>query len=60
MAAAGALTNRWLFWAGVAVGFLLLLWLLNDILLPFVVGVSARHLVGRYHASSFYRGGVAG
>ena len=38
MAAAGALTNRWLFWAGVAAGLLLLLWLLNDILLPFVVG----------------------
>ena len=38
MAAAGALSNRWLFWAGVAAGFLLLLWLLNDILLPFVVG----------------------
>ena len=30
--------NRWRFWVGVAAGFLLLLWLLNDILLPFVVG----------------------
>jgi predicted PurR-regulated permease PerM len=29
---------RWRFWLGVAAGFLLLLWLLNDILLPFVVG----------------------
>jgi predicted PurR-regulated permease PerM len=38
VAAAGALSIRWLFWAGVAGGFLLLLWLLNDILLPFVVG----------------------
>lgn len=38
MAAGGTLSNRWLFWAGVAAGFLLLLWLLNDILLPFVVG----------------------
>jgi predicted PurR-regulated permease PerM len=38
VAAGGALSNRWLFWAGVAAGFLLLLWLLNDILLPFVVG----------------------
>ncbi|MGE5151349.1 MAG: AI-2E family transporter [Rhodospirillaceae bacterium] len=38
MAARGPLSNRWLFWAGVAAGFLLLLWLLNDILLPFVVG----------------------
>src|SRR3954466_585853 len=38
VAIAGAVTNRWRFWIGVAVGFLLLLWLLNDILLPFVVG----------------------
>jgi predicted PurR-regulated permease PerM len=38
VAAGGALSNRWLFWVGVAAGFLLLLWLLNDILLPFVVG----------------------
>ena len=30
--------NRWRFWIGVAVVFLLVLWLLNDILLPFVVG----------------------
>ena len=41
MAAGGALSNRWLFWAGVAAGFLLLLWLLNDILLPFVVAIPA-------------------
>ncbi|WP_296383898.1 AI-2E family transporter [Reyranella sp.] len=38
MAPAGAVANRWRFWAGIAAGFLLLLWLLNDILLPFVVG----------------------
>ena len=41
MAIAGAVTapvSRWRFWLGVAAGFLLLLWLLNDILLPFVVG----------------------
>jgi predicted PurR-regulated permease PerM len=38
VAPAGALSSRWRFWAGVAAGFLLLLWLLNDILLPFVVG----------------------
>ncbi len=38
MAARGTLSNRWLFWVGVTAGFLLLLWLLNDILLPFVVG----------------------
>lgn len=30
--------TRWRFWVGTAVIFLLLLWLLNDILLPFVVG----------------------
>ncbi len=38
MATAGAVASRWRFWVGVAAGFLLLLWLLNDILLPFVVG----------------------
>jgi predicted PurR-regulated permease PerM len=41
VAIAGAVTapvTRWRFWLGVAAGFLLLLWLLNDILLPFVVG----------------------
>jgi len=85
--------TRWRFWIGVAAGFLLLLWLLSDILLPFVVavdvvmamcallaggsllgftgvliavpvaavvGVVARHLMGRYHASSFYRGSPTG
>ena len=30
---------RWRFWVAVAVVFLVLLWLLNDILLPFVVGM---------------------
>jgi predicted PurR-regulated permease PerM len=30
---------HWRFWAAVAVVFVLLLWLLNDILLPFVVGM---------------------
>jgi predicted PurR-regulated permease PerM len=34
---------RWRFWVAVAAVFLLLLWLLNDILLPFVVG-----MVGAY------------
>src|SRR5262249_47058009 len=45
MAAAGAVTEghhapayRWRFWVAAAIVFLLLLWLLNDILLPFVVG----------------------
>ncbi len=31
--------GRWSFWGGAAVVFLLILWLLNDILLPFVVGI---------------------
>jgi predicted PurR-regulated permease PerM len=30
--------NRWRFWLGAAVLFILALWLLNEILLPFVVG----------------------
>jgi predicted PurR-regulated permease PerM len=40
VAPAGAVTApvRWRFWLGVAAGFLVLLWLLNEILLPFVVG----------------------
>ncbi len=32
-------TGRWVFWAAAAGIFLLLMWLLNDILLPFVVGM---------------------
>lgn len=32
-------TNRWRFWLAAAAVFLLILWLLNDILLPFVVGI---------------------
>ena len=32
-------TARWFFWVAVAAGFLLFVWLLNDILLPFVVGI---------------------
>ena len=53
MAAAAAVTNgsgpgdviqpaiggRWRFWLAAAAAFLLVLWLLNDILLPFVVGM---------------------
>src|ERR1700716_2033618 len=31
--------GRWRFWVAMAALFLLLLWLLNDILLPFVVGI---------------------
>jgi predicted PurR-regulated permease PerM len=45
MAAAGAVSEghhvpaaRWRFWLAAAIVFLLLLWLLNEILLPFVVG----------------------
>jgi predicted PurR-regulated permease PerM len=43
VAPAGAVGNRWRFWVGVAVGLLLLLWLLNDILLPFVVGAAVAY-----------------
>jgi predicted PurR-regulated permease PerM len=43
VAPAGAITNRWRFWAGATVGLLLLLWLLNDILLPFVVGAAVAY-----------------
>lgn len=32
-------TGRWIFWIAAAATFLVLLWLLNDILLPFVVGM---------------------
>ena len=32
-------TGRWIFWVAAAAVFLVLLWLLNDILLPFVVGM---------------------
>lgn len=32
-------TGRWIFWVAAAVVFLLLMWVLNDILLPFVVGM---------------------
>ncbi len=38
MTPAVSANNRWLFWVGAAAAFLLALWLLNDILLPFVVG----------------------
>ncbi|WP_296334311.1 AI-2E family transporter [Reyranella sp.] len=34
-----AIGGRWRFWLAAAAVFLLILWLLNDILLPFVVGV---------------------
>jgi len=34
-----ARSSRWRFWFAAAVIFLVLLWLLNDILLPFVVGI---------------------
>jgi predicted PurR-regulated permease PerM len=43
VATAGAVAGRWRFWLGVAAGFLLLLWLLNDILLPFVVGAAVAY-----------------
>jgi predicted PurR-regulated permease PerM len=36
---------RWRFWVAVAGVFLLLLWLLNDILLPFVVGIAVAYFL---------------
>jgi len=36
---------RWRFWLAAAVVFLLLLWLLNDILLPFVVGMAVAYFL---------------
>lgn len=36
---------RWRFWAAAAAAFLLVLWLLNDILLPFVVGMVVAYLL---------------
>ncbi len=37
--------TRWRFWAAAAVVFLLILWLLNDILLPFVVGMAVAYFL---------------
>jgi predicted PurR-regulated permease PerM len=36
---------RWRFWLGAALVFLLLLWLLKDILLPFVVGMAVAYFL---------------
>src|SRR5258708_25551494 len=36
---------RWRFWAAAAVVFVLILWLLNDILLPFVVGMAVAYFL---------------
>src|SRR5262245_65749119 len=36
---------RWRFWVAVAAVFLVLLWLLNDILLPFVVGMAVAYFL---------------
>src|SRR5260370_19952565 len=37
--------TRWRFWVAAAVVFVLLLWLLNDILLPFVVGMAGAYFL---------------
>ena len=37
--------TRWRFWVAAAVVFLLILWLLNDILLPFVVGIAVAYFL---------------
>src|SRR5437868_2506356 len=36
---------RWRFWAAAAIVFVLILWLLNDILLPFVVGMAVAYFL---------------
>jgi predicted PurR-regulated permease PerM len=40
-----AQANRWRFWVAAAIVFVLILWLLNDILLPFVVGMAVAYLL---------------
>jgi predicted PurR-regulated permease PerM len=45
VAVAGAVTTRWRFWLGAALAFVLILWLLNDILLPFVVGMAVAYFL---------------
>jgi predicted PurR-regulated permease PerM len=37
--------TRWRFWVAAAIVFVLLLWLLNDILLPFVVGMAVAYFL---------------
>lgn len=50
---------RWRFWLGAATAFVLTLWLLNDILLPFVVGAVVAYffdpVVGRLQRHGFSR-----
>ncbi|MBM3650522.1 MAG: AI-2E family transporter [Alphaproteobacteria bacterium] len=45
MAAGAGRSIRWRFWLAVGAGFVLALWLLNDILLPFVVGVAVAYFL---------------
>ena len=45
MAIASAVSTRWRFWLAAAVAFVLILWLLNDILLPFVVGMAVAYFL---------------
>jgi predicted PurR-regulated permease PerM len=40
-----AAAARWRFWVAAAVVFVLILWLLNDILLPFVVGIAVAYFL---------------
>src|SRR5258708_13315226 len=37
--------TRWRFWVAAAIVFVLTLWLLNDILLPFVVGMAVAYFL---------------
>src|SRR6266851_3114108 len=40
-----AAAARWRFWVAAAIVFVLILWLLNDILLPFVVGMAVAYFL---------------
>ena len=40
-----AQANRWRFWVAAAIVFVVILWLLNDILLPFVVGMAVAYFL---------------
>ena len=59
MPATSAQPTRWRFWLGAAIVFLVVLWLLNDILLPFVVGAVLAYffdpVVGRLQRAGLSR-----
>jgi predicted PurR-regulated permease PerM len=45
VAIASSVNARWRFWLAAAVVFIVILWLLNDILLPFVVGMAVAYFL---------------